>query len=110
MKYFVLILFLCGCQLTAQKPDPTIKEDEAFRQLLQKVEDNNKVSMMVQKEAAKKQTQIVTQTISKIVTLKEENKDLKVELNETKAKLDSVSTDTIVPFVLLPIVSRKEIF
>ena len=103
MKYFVVILFLSSCQLTAQKPDPVVKEDEAFKQLLQKVENNNKLSMMVQKQAAQKQTQIVTQTISKIVTLKEENKDLKVELNETKAKLDSVSTDTIVPFVLLPI-------
>jgi seryl-tRNA synthetase len=103
MKYFVVILFLSSCQLTAQKPDPVVKEDEAFKQLLEKVESNNKLSMMVQKQAAQKQTQIVTQTISKIVTLKEENKDLKVELNETKAKLDSVSTDTIVPFVLLPI-------
>ena len=109
MKYFVVILFLSSCQLTAQKPDPVVKEDEAFKQLLQKVENNNKLSMMVQKQAAQKQTQIVTQTISKIVTLKEENKDLKVELNETKAKLDSVSTDTIVPFELLPI-SRKAIF
>ena len=109
MKYFVVILFLSSCQLTAQKPDPVVKEDEAFKQLLQKVENNNKLSMMVQKQAAQKQTQIVTQTISKIVTLKEENKDLKVELNETKAKLDSVSTDTIVPFELLPI-SRKTIF
>lgn len=106
MKYFVVILFLSSCQLTAQKPDPVVKEDEAFKQLLQKVENNNKLSMMVQKQAAQKQTQIVTQTISKIVTLKEENKDLKVELNETKAKLDSVSTDTIVPFVLLPIIPR----
>jgi len=103
MKYFVVILFLSSCQLTAQKPDPVVKEDEAFKQLLQKVENNNKLSMMVQKQAAQKQTQIVTQTISKIVTLKEENKELKVELNETKAKLDSVSTDTIVPFVVLAI-------
>lgn len=103
MKYFIVILFLSSCQLTAQKPDPVVKEDEAFKQLLEKVESNNKLSMMVQKQAAQKQTQIVTQTISKIVTLKEENKDLKVELNETKAKLDSVSADTIVPFVLLPI-------
>ena len=106
MKYFVVILFLSSCQLTAQKPDPVVKEDEAFKQLLEKVESNNKLSMMVQKQAAQKQTQIVTQTISKIVTLKEENKDLKVELNETKAKLDSVSTDTIVPFVVLPIIPR----
>ena len=106
MKYLVVILFLSSCQLTAQKPDPVVKEDEAFKQLLQKVENNNKLSMMVQKQAAQKQTQIVTQTISKIVTLKEENKELKVELNETKAKLDSVSTDTIVPFVLLPIIPR----
>ena len=108
MKYW-FILFLFGCQLTAQKPDPSLKEDQAFKELLQKVENNNKLSALVQEQASKKQTQIVKQTITKIVELKEENKDLKVELNEVKVKLDSVSTDTIMPFVLLPI-SRKEIF
>ena len=46
---------------------------------------------------------IVKQTISQIVGLKEENKELKIELNETKAKFDSLSFDTLVPFQLLPI-------
>jgi seryl-tRNA synthetase len=105
MRY-IWFIFLLGCQLTAQNPDPTIKEDQAFKDLLQKVESNNKLSALVQEQASKKQTQIVTQTINKIVELKEENKDLKVELNETKAKLDSVSVDTLVPFVVLPIIPR----
>lgn len=106
MRYLAFILFLSACQLTAQQPDPVVKEDEAFKQLLQKVERNNKLSALVQQQASKKQTLIVKQTVTKIVELKEENKDLKVELNETKAKLDSAVTDTIVPFVLLPIVPR----
>ena len=105
MRY-VWFIFLFGCQLTAQKPDPVVKEDQAFKELLQKVESNNKLSALVQEQATKKQSQIVKQTITKIVELKEENKDLKVELNEVKVKLDSAVTDTIMPFVLLPIVPR----
>ena len=108
MRY-LFILFLFGCQLTAQKPNPSLKEDQEFKDLLQKVESNNKLSALVQQQASKKQSQIVKQTITKIVELKEENKDLKVELNEVKVKLDSVSTDTIVPFELLAI-SRKKVF
>jgi hypothetical protein len=108
VRYFLLI-FLFGCQsITAQKESDTAKKDREFQDLLLKVEENTKASAKVQEQASKKQTQIVTETVSKIVTLKEENKNLKVELNEVKIKLDSVSSDTFVPFKLLPISHYKK--
>lgn len=102
MRYW-LFIFLFGCGVTAQGIDEKSKEDQEFEMLIKKVKSNVDNQASLQKTASKEQTKIVTQTVSKIVTLKEENKDLKVELNETKAKLDSVSSDTIVPFQLLPV-------
>ena len=108
MKYFLLI-FLFGCQATAQNESETAKKDREFQNLLLKVEQNTQASAKVQEEASKKQSQIVTETVSKIITLKEENKDLKIELNEVKVKLDSASADTIMPVELLPISRKKNI-
>ncbi len=108
MRYFLLI-FLFGCNVTAQTESETAKKDREFEKLLSKVEENTKASAKVQEEASKKQTQIVTETVSKIITLKEENKDLKTELDEVKTKLDSATADTIMPFVLLPIPRKKDI-
>jgi seryl-tRNA synthetase len=108
VRYFLLI-FLFGCNVTAQTESETAKKDREFQNLLSKVEENTKASAKVQEEASKKQTQIVTETVSKIITLKEENKDLKTELNEVKVKLDSANADTIIPFVLLPIPRKKAI-
>ena len=102
MRYFLLI-FLFGCNVTAQNESETAKKDREFQNLLSKVEENTKASAKVQEEASKKQSQIVTETVNKIVTLKEENNDLKIELNEVKVKLDSVSNDTAYEFILLPI-------
>ncbi len=108
MKYFLLI-FLFGCQVTAQNESETAKKDREFQNLLSKVEENTKASAKVQEGASKKQSQIVTEAVNTIITLKEENKDLKTELNEVKVKLDSVNADTIIPFVLLPIPRKKVI-
>jgi cell shape-determining protein MreC len=108
VRYFLLI-FLFGCNVTAQTESETAKKDREFENLLSKVEENTKASAKVQEEASKKQTQIVTETVSKIITLKEENKDLKTELDEVKTKLDSATADTIMPFVLLPIPRKKVI-
>ena len=98
-----------GCNVTAQTESETAKKDREFENLLSKVEENTKASAKVQEEASKKQTQIVTETVSKIITLKEDNKDLKTELDEVKTKLDSATADTIMPFVLLPIPRKKGI-
>ena len=98
-----------GCNVTAQTESETAKKDREFEKLLSKVEENTKASAKVQEEASKKQTQIVTETVSKIITLKEENKDLKTELDEVKTKLDRATADTIMPYVLLPIPRKKDI-
>jgi len=111
MKYLLFILFisLIGCQsITAQKESESAKEDREFKDLLSKVEENTQASAKVQEEASKRQQAIVKETITKITTLKEENKDLKIELDEVKIKLDSASADTIMPFVLLPISRKKD--
>lgn len=102
MKYLVFI-FLFGCGVTAQDVSEDVKEDQEFQKLLKKSQASIQSQAAIQEVASNEQKKIVAQTVNKIVELKEENKELKVELNETKAKLDSVSTDTIVPFVLLPI-------
>ena len=108
MRYFLLI-FLFGCQATAQNESENAKKDREFQNLLSKVEENTQASAKVQKDASKKQSQIVTEAVNTIITLKEENKDLKTELNEVKVKLDSANADTIIPFVLLPIPRKKVI-
>lgn len=102
MKYLVFI-FLFGCGVTAQGVSEESKEDQELEMLLKKAQSNIQNQATLQDAASKEQKKIVKQTISQIVGLKEENKDLKTELNETKAKLDSVSLDTLVPFQLLPI-------
>ena len=102
MRY---LLFIClfGCGVTAQGVSEESKEDQELDMLLKKAQSNIQVQATLQDAATKEQKKIVTQTISQIVGLKEENKELKIELNETKAKFDSLSFDTIVPFQLLPI-------
>jgi hypothetical protein len=102
MKYLVFI-FLFGCGVTAQGVSEESKEDQELEMLLKKAQSNIQNQATLQDAASKEQKKIVKQTISQIVGLKEENKELKIELNETKAKLDSVSLDTLVPFQLLPI-------
>ena len=93
---WLLLVFLVGCGVTAQSPSETIKEDIELEKLLGKINQNIELTIKVQDKADKKQKQIVTEAVTTI-------KELKEELNETKAKLDSVSTDSIVPFKLLPI-------
>ena len=111
MKYLLIILIplIYGCQTTtAQKIDPSIQEDREFEELLSKVETNNKLSLQVQAQATETQNKIVTQTVNKITTFKEEVSTLKTELNEVKAALDSVSSDTGSNFILLPIPKDKK--
>ena len=102
MRY---LLFIClfGCGVTAQGVSDESKEDQELDMLLKKAQSNIQVQATLQDAATKEQKKIVKQTISQIIGLKEENKELKIELNETKAKFDSLSFDTLVPFQLLPI-------
>ena len=95
MRWFFLF-FVAGCGVTAQSPSPTIQEDIELDKLMTKVNGNITKSLEVQEKADKQQKQIVNKAVKTII-------ELKKELNETKAKLDSVSVDSIVPFKLLPV-------
>ncbi len=79
------------------------KEDKEFQQLMadfnKTLEHNKKVQ--VQADVAKEK--LIVATTNKIIKLSNENKELKTELNEIKAILDSVSVDTGRSFSLLPI-------
>jgi hypothetical protein len=95
MRY-LLFIFLYGCSLTAQEPSKEQKIDNEFQLLLDKVNENNVNSSLVQKEASKKEKKIITNTINNI-------NNLKTELSEVKARLDSIAIDTGSSFSLLPI-------
>jgi len=95
MRY-LLFIFLYGCSLTAQEPSKEQKIDNEFQLLLNKVNQNNVNSSLVQKEASKKEKKIITNTINNI-------NNLKSELSEVKARLDSITVDTGSSFSLLPI-------
>jgi hypothetical protein len=95
MRY-LLFIFLYGCSLTAQEPSKEQKIDTEFQLLLNKVNENNVNSSLVQKEASKKEKKIITNTINNI-------NNLKSELSEVKARLDSIAIDTGSSFSLLPI-------
>ena len=95
MRY-LLFIFLYGCSLTAQEPSKEQKIDNEFQLLLNKVNENNVNSSLVQKEASKKEKKIITNTINNI-------NNLKSELSEIKARLDSIAIDTGSSFSLLPI-------
>ena len=86
MRY-LLFIFLYGCSLTAQEPSKEQKIDNEFQLLLNKVNENNVNSSLVQKEASKKEKKIITNTINNI-------NNLKTELSEVKARLDSIAIDT----------------
>jgi|LakMenE22Apr09ns_1017241.scaffolds.fasta_scaffold00226_7 hypothetical protein len=102
MKY-LFILFLFGCSVSAQKSSDELIQEREFEQLMSKVTQTNNRSVLVQEAATKKEAELVTKAVATIVSMKGEIKDLKIELNEVKSKLDSVSIDTGGKFMLLPI-------
>jgi hypothetical protein len=102
MKY-LFILFLFGCSISAQKTSDELIQEREFEQLMSKVTQTNNRSVLVQEAATKKEAELVTKAVATIVSMKGEIKDLKIELNEVKSKLDSVSIDTGGKFMLLPI-------
>ena len=109
MKHFpYLMLFLWSCTtVNAKKETDEQLEEREFQGLMKQMQESNKATIEATKSAEDNQVQMVKQTAQKIVQLKEENKDLKVELNETKSILDSVRVDTF-DFKLLPISQNKD--
>lgn len=110
MRILVLCILFSSCQLiTGQKIDEQHTKDAEFEALLNKVNKTSELSAAAQNNASKKAATIVNNTVNKITVLKAEVNTLKNELNEAKAKLDSVSTvDTGSKFVLRPISTDKK--
>jgi seryl-tRNA synthetase len=103
MRILALCILFSSCQLiTGQKIDEQHSKDVEFESLLNKVNKTSELSAAAQNSASKKAATIVTNTVNKITALKAEVNTLKNELNETKAKLDSVDNivDTGSKFVL----------
>jgi len=106
MKYLFFI-FLFGCTATAQQKAED-KGDKEFLELMNRFNSTYVESKQVQKKAESKETELVNEAAEKIVTLNNAVNELKLELNEVKATLDSVSNDTGRAFLLLPISNNKE--
>lgn len=101
------IVLLASCSIgIGQTPSAEEKKEAEFKALLQKAADARKATALMIKAADEKTTDVVTKTSTKIVTLKEEVHELKVDLNE--ANSTPLIIDLGVDFELLPIGSVKE--
>jgi len=110
MRYIIISILFWGCvPAIANKESENLQKEKEFERLMSKVSQTNELSIKVQEAASKKEAEMVTKAIETITTLKKENEDLKTELNEIKKAFDSISTDTIMPFKLLSIPSKKDI-
>lgn len=89
MKYLFFIL-LTGCTLSAQQQSPEQKKDIEFDKLINSATLNQVNFVKVHKKAKAKEAKLVAQAINKIVTLKEEVKDLKSEISEMKVRIDTI--------------------
>jgi len=89
MKYLFL-LFLTGCTLNAQQQNAEQQKDAEFNKLIENAKQNQSTFKKVHLKAEAKEKRIVAQTINKIVTLKEEVKDLKSEISEMKVRIDTI--------------------
>ena len=109
MRYLVITILFWGCvPAIANKDSENLQKEKKFEALMKKVSQTNELSIKVQEAASKKESELVTKAVQTIITLKQENKELKTEINEIKAKLDSIDNDTIMPFIILPIASNKK--
>ena len=81
MRYLLLVA-LIGCGT---------KTDNQIKELQDKVKESQVQSDSVQSVASEDNKKVITKTVNTIVTLKQEVKELKTELNEVKAKLDSAN-------------------
>ena len=89
MKYLFL-LFLTGCTLTAQQQNAEQQKDAEFNKLIDNAKQNQSTFKKVHSKAEAKEKKIVAQAITKIITLKEEVKDLKSEISGMKIRIDTV--------------------
>ena len=92
-----------GKNMKVDRLIPLKKEDKEFKQLMSDFNKTLEHNKKVQLQADVAKEKLIVATTNKIIKLSNENKELKTELNEIKAILDSVSIDTGRSFSLLPI-------
>ena len=100
ISIFTLIGFV---NVEAVNESPIKKEDKEFQQLMSDFNKTLEHNKKVQVQADVTKEKLIIATTDKIIKLSNENKELKNEINEIKAILDSVSVDTGSSFSLLPI-------
>jgi hypothetical protein len=100
ISIFTLIGFV---KVGADGESPIKKEDKEFQQLMNDFNKALEHNKKVQVQADETKEKLIVATTNKIIKLSNENKELKTQLNEVKAILDSVSVDTGRSFSLLPI-------
>lgn len=103
MRYLIFLIVLTSCQAMTQNVSEEQRKEIEFEKMMQNVDNQNKLTAQAQADAVKKESAIVNQTVNKIIDLKEEVFNLKVELNVFKANSDSILADTNNKFKLLPI-------
>lgn len=104
MKTTFLILLFSGMLFIGQKTKSPIvvNDDKEFEQLMKDFHQTMAKNKVVQQKADSTKDVIIVETSKKIIELAQENKELKIELNEVKDKLDNLN-DTGRSFELLPI-------
>ena len=104
LSFLPIILLLNDCQVVeSQTISEEQKKEQDFIELIKKIELTKQESIISQDNATKQESKIVNGAVEKIVTLKEEVKTLKSELNEKNEKLNGIISDTGSKFKLLPI-------
>jgi dynactin complex subunit len=104
LSFLPIIILLNSCQIAeSQSISEEQREEQAFKQLIDKIEETKRETIISQDKATKQESKIVNGAVEKIVTLKEEVKTLKSELNEKNEKLNGIISDTGSKFKLLPI-------
>jgi hypothetical protein len=104
LSFLPIILLLNACQVVeSQTISEEQKKEQDFIELIKKIELTKQESIISQDNATKQESKIVNGAVEKIVTLKEEVKTLKSELNEKNEKLNGIISDTGSKFKLLPI-------
>ncbi len=106
---FVSLIAVFGLvNVDAETESQQLKDDREFQKLMSDFNSTMQKNKAIQAKADSTKDKMIIETAKKIVQLSIENNGLKTELNEVKAQLDSVSTDTGSQYNVLAISHYKE--